>query len=132
MMLTDPVSDMFTRIRNANAKLHEKVDIPFSKLKLRIAEILREEGYISNFKNVEGSKHGILRIYLKYSTRGEMVLKGIKRVSKSSLRIYKGYDDMPRTLNGLGVTIVSTSKGLMTDRQVRKDKIGGEVIGYVW
>ncbi|MDR1784669.1 MAG: 30S ribosomal protein S8 [Endomicrobium sp.] len=132
MMITDPISDMFTRIRNSNIKLHEKVDIPLSKLKLEIAEILKKEGYISNFKNIEDSKQGVLRIYLKYSSKGEAILKGIKRVSKSSLRIYKGYEDMPRVVNGLGVAIVSTSKGLMTDRQARRDKIGGEIIGYVW
>jgi small subunit ribosomal protein S8 len=131
-MITDPISDMFTRIRNSNIKLHEKVDIPLSKLKLEIAEILKKEGYISNFKNIEDSKQGVLRIYLKYSSKGEAILKGIKRVSKSSLRIYKGYEDMPRVVNGLGVAIVSTSKGLMTDRQARRDKIGGEIIGYVW
>jgi len=131
-MITDPISDMFTRIRNSNIKLHEKVDIPLSKLKLKIAEILKKEGYISNFKNIEDSKQGVLRIYLKYSSKGEAILKGIKRVSKSSLRIYKGYEDMPRVVNGLGVAIVSTSKGLMTDRQARRDKIGGEIIGYVW
>lgn len=131
-MITDPISDMFTRIRNSSTKLHEKVDIPLSKLKLEIAKILKKEGYISNFKNIEDSKHGVLRVYLKYSAKGKAVLKGIKRVSKSSLRIYKGYEDMPRVVNGLGVTIVSTSKGLMTDRQARRDKIGGEIIGYVW
>ncbi|MDR2665851.1 MAG: 30S ribosomal protein S8 [Endomicrobium sp.] len=131
-MITDPISDMFTRIRNSSIKLHEKVDIPLSKLKLEIAKILKKEGYISNFKNIEDSRYGVLRVYLKYSTKGKAVLRGIKRVSKSSLRIYKGYEDMPKVVNGLGVTIVSTSKGLMTDRQARRDKIGGEIIGYVW
>ncbi|MDR1400712.1 MAG: 30S ribosomal protein S8 [Endomicrobium sp.] len=131
-MVTDPISDMFTRIRNSNVKLHEKVDIPLSKLKLEIAKILKKEGYISNFKNVEDGKQGILRIYLKYSSEGEMVLKGIERISKSSLRIYRGYEDIPRVVNGLGVAIVSTSNGLMTDRQARRDKIGGEIMGYVW
>ncbi|GMO67380.1 MAG: 30S ribosomal protein S8 [Endomicrobiia bacterium] len=133
-MITDPISDMFTRIRNSNVKLHEKVDIPLSKLKLEIAKILKKEGYISNFKNIEDSKHGILRVYLKYSDsdKEKTVLRGIRRVSKSSLRIYKGYGDMPRVVNGLGVAIISTSKGLMTDKQARRDKIGGEIIGYVW
>lgn len=131
-MITDPISDMFARIRNANVKLHEKVDIPSSKMKIEIAKILKEEGYISDYKNIEDHKQGVLRIYLKYTPAGKAVLQGIKRVSKPSLRIYRGYEDMPKTVGGLGVTIVSTSKGLMTDRQVRKGKIGGEVIGYVW
>ena len=131
-MITDPISDMFARIRNANAKLHEKVDVPSSKLKVEIAKILKDEGYISNFKSIEDHKQGVLRVYLKYTPEGKAVLQGIKRVSKSSLRIYKGYEEMPKTVGGLGVTIVSTSKGLMSDRQARKDKIGGEVIGYVW
>ncbi|MCA6071343.1 MAG: 30S ribosomal protein S8 [Endomicrobium sp.] len=131
-MITDPISDMFARVRNANVKLHEKVDIPSSKMKMEIAKILKEEGYISNYKNIEDHKQGVLRVYLKYTAAGKAVLQGIERVSKSSLRIYRGYKDMPKTVGGLGVTMVSTSKGLMTDRRVRKDKIGGEVIGYVW
>ncbi|MDR3307010.1 MAG: 30S ribosomal protein S8 [Endomicrobium sp.] len=131
-MITDPISDMFARIRNANVKLHEKVDIPSSKMKMEIAKILKEEGYIVNYKSTDDKKQGILRIYLKYTASGEPVLQGIKRVSKSSLRIYKGYEDMPKTIGGLGVTLVSTSKGLMTDNQARKEKVGGEVIGYVW
>jgi len=131
-MITDPISDMFLRIRNANAKLHEKVDIPSSKMKVELARILKDEGYIANYKNIEDHKQGVLRVYLKYTPEGKQVLQGIKRVSKSSLRIYKGYADMPKTVGGLGVTVVSTSKGLMTDRQARKDKVGGEVIGYVW
>jgi small subunit ribosomal protein S8 len=130
----DPISDMFTRIRNANLKLHERVDIPSSKLKLEIARILKQEGYILDYeiKSVENQIQNVLRIHLRYASKSKAVLQGIKRVSKSSLRIYKGYADVPRTINGLGVTIVSTSKGLMTDRQARKDKIGGEIIGYVW
>ncbi|MDR3256480.1 MAG: 30S ribosomal protein S8 [Endomicrobium sp.] len=131
-MITDPISDMFTRIRNANAKLYEKVDVPSSKLKIEIAKILKEEGYIANYKNIEDHKQGVLKIYLKYTAAGKAVIQGIRRVSKSSLRIYKGFKDMPKTVGGLGVTVVSTSKGLMTDRQARKEKIGGEVIGYVW
>lgn len=131
-MITDPISDMFSRIRNANAKLHEKVDIPSSKVKIEIARILKDEGYIANYKNIEDHKQGVLRIYLKYTPEGRQVLQGIKRVSKSSLRIYKGYADMPKTYGGLGVTIVSTSKGIMTDKQTRKEKVGGEVIAYVW
>jgi small subunit ribosomal protein S8 len=131
-MITDPISDMFTRICNANAKLHEKVDIPSSKMKMEIARILKEEGYIISYKNTDNKKQGVLRIYLKYSAPGAPVLQGMKRISKSSLRIYKGYEDMPKTIGGLGVTLVSTSKGLMTNSQARKEKIGGEVIGYIW
>jgi Ribosomal protein S8 len=131
-MITDPISDMFSRIRNANAKLHEKVDIPSSKMKVELAKILKEEGYIANYKNIEDHKQGVLRVYLKYTAEGKQVLQGIRRVSKSSLRIYKGYADMPKTVGGLGVTVVSTSKGLMSDRQARKDKVGGEIIGYIW
>lgn len=133
-MIIDPISDMFVRIRNANLKLHEKVDVPFSKLKLEIAKILKGEGYISDYeiKNVESQIQRILRIHLRYTSKGKAVLRGIKRVSKSSLRIYKGYADVPRTIGGLGVTIISTSKGLITDKRARKDKIGGEVIGCVW
>jgi small subunit ribosomal protein S8 len=112
--------------------LHEKVDIPSSKMKMEIAKILKEEGYILNYKNIEDNKQGILRVYLKYTLAGRQVLKGIKRVSKSSLRIYKGYEDMPKSVGGLGVTIVSTSKGLMTDANARKEKVGGEVVGLVW
>jgi len=131
-MIMDPISDMFVRIRNANVKLHEKVDIPSSKMKVGIANILKEEGYISNYKNIADRKQWILRVYLKYTLVGECVIRGIKRVSKSSLRIYRGYENMPKNVGGLGVTIVSTSKGLMTDRQSRKNKVGGEIIGYVW
>jgi small subunit ribosomal protein S8 len=131
-MITDPISDMFVRIRNANVKLHEKVDIPSSKMKMEIARILKEEGYISSYKNIEDHKQGVLRVYLKYTAAGKAVLKGIKRVSKSSLRIYKGYENMPKTVDGLGVTLVSTSKGLMSDRQARREKIGGEVVGCIW
>ena len=131
-MITDPISDMFARIRNANVKLHEKVDIPSSKMKMEIAKILKEEGYIASYKITDDKKQGILRIYLKYTASGKPVLEGIKRVSKSSLRIYKGYEDMPKTVGGLGVTLISTSKGLMTDNQARKEKVGGEIIGYIW
>jgi small subunit ribosomal protein S8 len=133
-MIIDPISDMFMRIRNANLKLHEKVDIPFSKLKLEIAKILKKERYISDYeiKNIENQIQSVLRIRLRYTSKGKAILQGIKRVSKSSLRVYKGYADVPRTIGGLGVTIISTSKGLITDRRARKDKIGGEVIGCVW
>jgi small subunit ribosomal protein S8 len=131
-MIIDPISDMFVRVRNASVKLHEKVDIPSSKIKIEIAKILKEEGYIASYKITDDKKQGVLRIYLKYMASDEPVLQGIKRVSKSSLRIYKGYEDMPKTVGGLGITLVSTSKGLMTDRKAREEKVGGEVVGYVW
>jgi small subunit ribosomal protein S8 len=131
-MITDSVSDMFTRIRNANMKLHEKVDIPSSKMKVGIAKILKKEGYIVSYRSIENHSQNILRIYLKYTSDGKAVIQGIKRISKPSLRIYKNYIDVPKTIGGLGITIISTSKGLMTDKQVRKDKIGGEVIGCIW
>jgi small subunit ribosomal protein S8 len=133
-MIIDPISDMFMRIRNANLKLHEKVDVPFSKLKLEITKILKDERYILDYeiKNIENQVQSVLRIRLRYTSKGKPILRGIKRVSKSSLRIYKGYAYVPRTIGGLGITIVSTSKGLVTDRRARKDKIGGEIIGCVW
>jgi small subunit ribosomal protein S8 len=112
-------------------RLHEKVDVPSSKIKIEIAKILKEEGYILSYTNIEDC-HGVLRINLKYTSAGKAVLQGIRRISKSSLRIYRGYENMPKTVGGLGVTIVSTSKGLMTDRQAKREKIGGEVIGCVW
>ncbi|MDR3112484.1 MAG: 30S ribosomal protein S8 [Elusimicrobiota bacterium] len=131
-MVVDTVSDMFTRIRNANLKLHERLDISLSKLKLEVARILKEEGYIANYKKVENSKQGVLRIYLKYTSDGSQVIQGLKRSSKPSLRVYKGYKNIPRTIGGLGITIVSTSSGLMTDKRARNRKIGGEILGYVW
>lgn len=131
-MITDPIADMFTRIRNANAKLVEKVDVPSSKLKIEIARVLKEEGYIANYKNIEDYKQGILRIYMKYTPQGKQVLLGLRRVSKPGLRVYRKSMEMPRVTGGLGVAIVSTSKGLMSDRKARREKLGGEVIGYAW
>jgi small subunit ribosomal protein S8 len=131
-MNIDTIADMFSRIRNANRKLHEKVDIPSSKIKVAIAKLLKDEGYIVNYKTIEDKKQGLVRIYLKYLPNGKTVLQGIRRISKSSVRVYKGYANMPKTVGGLGVTIVSTSKGLLSDRKAKKEKIGGEVIGCVW
>jgi small subunit ribosomal protein S8 len=131
-MITDPIADMFVRIRNANAKLHEKVDIPSSKMKVEIAKILKAEGYIADFKKIEFNKNDILRIYLKFLPGGVSAIKGIKRISKSSLRVYKGYEEMPRAVSGLGITIVSTSRGLLTDKAAKREKVGGEIIGFVW
>lgn len=132
MYLTDPIADMLTRVRNANAVMHEKVDIPHSKMKERITEILKEQGYISNFKIVtdEGNKKNI-RVYLKYAGK-ERVIKGLKRISKPGRRVYSSVDDMPRVLSGLGIAIVSTSKGIVTDKVARAEKVGGEVLAFVW
>ena len=133
MYLTDPIADMLTRVRNANAViLDPQVDIPHSKMKERIAEILKEQGYISNFKIVtdEGNKKNI-RVYLKYAGK-ERVIKGLKRISKPGRRVYSSVDDMPRVLSGLGIAIVSTSKGIVTDKVARAEKVGGEVLAFVW
>ncbi|AVQ16415.1 ribosomal protein S8 [Fusobacterium gonidiaformans 3-1-5R] len=131
MYLTDPIADMLTRIRNANAVMHEKVDVPFSKMKERIAEILKEQGYISNYKIVtDGTKQNI-RVYLKYDGK-ERVIKGIKRISKPGRRVYSSVEDMPRVLSGLGIAIVSTSKGIVTDKVARMENVGGEVLAFVW
>lgn len=131
-MITDPIADMLTRVRNANAKLMEKVDIPSSKLKIEVAKILKEEGYIANYKNIEDHKQGILRIYLKYTPEGKKVLQGLRRVSRPGLRVYNGYKKMPRVSGGMGVAIVSTPKGLMSDKKARHEKVGGEVLVYAW
>jgi small subunit ribosomal protein S8 len=131
-MVTDPIADMLTRIRNANSKLLEKADIPSSKMKVEIARVLKEEGYIANFKNMEDHKQGILRVYLKYTVTGKQVLMGLRRISKSSLRVYRQHDQLPKVTGGLGIAIVSTSRGLMTDKKARQEKLGGEVIAYAW
>ena len=131
-MITDPIADMFVRIRNANSKLHEKVDIPASKVKTEIARVLKEEGYIANYKHIEDQKQGVLRVYLKYTLDGKAVIQGIKRVSKPSLRIYKGHEDLKNVLGSFGMAIISTSKGIMASKAAKEQKIGGELIGYVW
>jgi small subunit ribosomal protein S8 len=131
-MITDPISDMFVRIRNANAKLHEKVDIPSSKVKTEIAKVLKEEGYIANYKHIEDQKQGVLRVYLKYDANGKAALQGIRRVSKPSLRIFKGYEELPKVLGSFGIAVISTSKGMMSSKKAKEAKVGGEVIGYVW
>lgn len=131
MYLTDPIADMLTRIRNANAVMHEKVDVPFSKMKEKIAEILKEQGYISNYKVVtDGTKQNI-RVYLKYDGK-ERVIKGIKRISKPGRRVYSSVEEMPRVLSGLGIAIVSTSKGIVTDKVARMENVGGEILAFVW
>ena len=131
MQMSDVIADMLTRIRNANNAKHESVDIPASNMKKSIADILVKEGYIKGYNIVEDGKQGIIRVALKYNGK-EKVIKGLRRVSKPGLRIYASCEDMPRVMNGLGVAIVSTSKGIMTDKEARKNNIGGEVIAFVW
>ena len=132
-VITDPIADMLARIRNANTAFHENVEMPASRMKREVARILKEEGFISNFKVLynEG-RQGTLRVTLKYSATKEPVIKGIQRVSKPGLRVYRGYEDMPRIRAGLGVNILTTSKGLLTDRQAKREKVGGEVLCQVW
>ena len=131
MQISDVIADMLTRIRNANNAKHETVDIPASNMKKAIADILLAEGYIKSVQIIEDGKQGIIRITLKYIGK-QKVIQGIRRVSKSGLRVYSGCEDMPRVMNGLGVAIVSTSKGIMTDKEARKNNIGGEVLAFVW
>ena len=133
MTHSDPISDMLTRIRNAVRATHETVEIPASKLKVKIAEVLKREGYISSYEVVENSSiDKIIRIILKYGPRGEKLITGIKKVSKPGLRVYTRSNDLPRVLGGLGISIISTSKGLKTDREAKKEKIGGEVLCQLW
>ena len=132
MQISDVIADMLTRIRNANDAKHETVDIPASNMKKAIAEILLNEGYIKSYTVVEDGKQGIIRVTLKYTAGKQKVIHGLRRVSKPGLRIYAGYEDMPKVMNGLGIAIVSTSKGIMTDKKARELKIGGEVIAFVW
>ncbi len=131
MQMSDVIADMLTRIRNANNAKHETVDVPASNMKKSIADILVNEGYIKGYNIVEDGKQGIIRVALKYNGK-EKVIKGLRRVSKPGLRIYASSEDMPRVMNGLGVAIVSTSKGVMTDKEARKQNIGGEVLAFVW
>lgn len=131
MITTDPIADMLTRMRNALTVKHKTVSVPASKMKVAIAELLKNEGYINDFSVTEGAKANIV-IDLKYGPNNQKVINGLRRISKPGLRIYASYEDLPKVLNGLGIAIVSTSKGLMTDRQAREQKIGGEVLAYVW
>ena len=132
MQMSDVIADMLTRIRNANDAKHATVDIPASNMKKAIAEILVNEGYVSAFETIEDGKQGIIRVTLKYTGKKQKVLRGIRRVSKPGLRIYAGCEEMPRVMNGLGIAIVSTSKGIMPAKQARKEKVGGEVLAFVW
>ena len=132
MRLTDPVADMLTRIRNAISARHQKVDIPASKLKLEIARILKEEGYISNFKATEEEGHKILRVYLKYASNNEAVISNVNRVSRAGCRVYVRRTEIPRVLGGMGINILTTPRGVMTGRQARKQGLGGELLCEVW
>ena len=132
MQISDVIADMLTRIRNANDAKHESVDIPASNLKKSIAQILLDEGYIKNFQIVEDGKQGIIRVSLKYEPGKQKVIHGLRRVSKPGLRIYTNCEDMPKVMNGLGIAIVSTSKGVMTDKKARQANVGGEILAFVW
>ena len=132
MQITDPVADMLTRIRNANTAKHESVDVPASNLKKAIAKILLDEGYIKSYEVVEDGTQGVIRIQLKYLAGKEKVISGLRRVSKPGLRVYAGADELPRVLKGLGIAIISTSKGVMTDKAARANHVGGDVLAVVW
>ena len=132
MQITDPIADMLTRIRNANSAKHETVDVPVSNMKKAIADILLEEGYIKSYEIIDDGKHGMIHITLKYAANKEKVISGLQRVSKPGLRVYAGAAELPRVLKGLGIAIISTSKGIMTDKKARAEKIGGEVLAFVW
>ncbi|NLK51278.1 MAG: 30S ribosomal protein S8 [Syntrophomonadaceae bacterium] len=132
MVMTDPIADLLTRIRNANTVYHDKLEVPASRIKREIVEIFKQEGYIRDYEYIEDGKQGIIRLYLKYGPSKTRVITGIKRISKPGLRVYARKDEVPRVLGGLGIAIISTSKGIMSDHQARKQGLGGEVICYVW
>ncbi len=132
MQITDTIADMLTRIRNANAAKHDTVDVPASNMKKAIAQILLDEGYIKGFQTIDDGKQGIIRITLKYGENKTQIIQGLRRVSKPGLRIYTSCEDMPKVMRGLGIAILSTSKGVMTDKQARKETVGGEVLAFVW
>ncbi|HLR79855.1 MAG TPA: 30S ribosomal protein S8 [Bacillota bacterium] len=132
MVMTDPIADMLTRVRNASTVRHEKMELPASKIKRDIADILKREGFVRDYELIEDNKQGILRIFLKYGPNNEHVISGIKRISKPGLRVYAKADEVPRVLNGLGIAIISTSKGVLSDREARSQAVGGEVLAYVW
>jgi len=132
MQITDPIADMLTRIRNANAAGHDTVDIPASKMKKAIAQILQDEGYVRAYQLIDNGTQGTIRVTLKYGPGKEKVITGLRRVSKPGLRVYAGAEELPRVLRGLGIAIISTSKGVMTDKAARGGKVGGEVLAFVW
>ncbi len=131
-MLTDPIADFLTRIRNANQANKERVEIPNSRMKRALAEIMKAEGFLRNYDKIEDGKQGVLRLYLKYGPNKQKVISGLKRISKPGLRVYVQKDEVPKVLGGLGISVISTPKGLMTDKQARQDGLGGEVICYIW
>lgn len=132
MTISDPIADMLTRIRNANIVRHESLEIPASNIKKEIAEILKSEGFIKNVEYIEDDMQGIIRVFLKYGNKDERVITGLKRISKPGLRVYAKREELPRVLNGLGIALISTSEGVLTDKEARKRNIGGEVLAYVW
>lgn len=132
MQITDPIADMLTRIRNANSSRHESVNVPASKLKVEIARILNEEGYINGYEVIDDGLQGVIKITLKYGANKQKVITGLKRVSKPGLRVYASKEELPRVLKGLGIAIISTSKGIMTDKEARKNNVGGEVLAFIW
>ena len=132
MSMTDPLADMLTRIRNAGTAGFDKVDIPASRVKINLAKIFKDEGFIKNYKVIKDNRQGILRVYLKYDDQQKPMIHKIERVSRPGRRVYKGHEDLPRVQGGLGVAVISTSKGIITDRQARKNKVGGEVLCQIW
>lgn len=132
MVMTDPIADMLTRVRNANLVRHEKLELPGSKMKQGIADILKREGYVRDYEFIEDGKQGVLRIFLKYGANEEHVIRGLKRISKPGLRVYAKADEVPRVLNGLGTAVVSTSKGILSDKEARAQAVGGEILAYIW
>ncbi|UTH91836.1 30S ribosomal protein S8 [Lactobacillus acidophilus] len=132
MVMTDPVADYLTRIRNANMAKHDSVEIPASNIKKSISEILKREGFIRDYEVADDNKQGVIKVFLKYGPNGERVISGLKRISKPGLRNYVSAEDLPKVLNGLGIAIVSTSAGVITDKEARQKNVGGEVVAYVW
>ncbi len=132
MVMTDPIADMLTRIRNANSVRHDQLEIPASKMKREIAEILKREGFVRDVEYIEDNKQGIIRIFLKYGPNEERIITGLKKISKPGLRVYAKATEVPRVLNGLGIAVVSTSKGVLTDKEARQQNAGGEVLAYIW
>jgi small subunit ribosomal protein S8 len=132
MVMTDPIADLLTRIRNANMVRHEKLEVPASNIKKEIAEILKREGFVRDVEYIEDNKQGIIRIFLKYGSNNERVITGLKRISKPGLRVYAKSTEVPRVLNGLGVALVSTSQGVVTDKEARSKQVGGEILAYIW
>ncbi|GGB07810.1 30S ribosomal protein S8 [Macrococcus hajekii] len=132
MTMSDPIADMLTRVRNANMVRHEKLEFPASNIKKEIAEILKKEGFVKSVEYIEDDKQGVIRMFLKYGSNNERVITGLKRISKPGLRVYAKADELPKVLNGLGIALVSTSEGVLTDKEARQRNIGGEVLAYIW